>query len=68
MKFSAQGINRINEWQKLVNLPLVAIGGIKESHITEIARTGVNGIAVVSLITLADNPVTVINNIKILMN
>ncbi|AXA34461.1 bifunctional hydroxymethylpyrimidine kinase/phosphomethylpyrimidine kinase [Francisella adeliensis] len=68
MKFSAQGINRISEWQKLVDLPLVAIGGIKESHITEIARTGVNGIAVVSLVTLADNPVTVINNIKILMN
>ncbi|MGL4474185.1 MAG: thiamine phosphate synthase [Shewanella sp.] len=56
--------NIINQWgiaglTQAVNtsqLPLVAIGGINEANIQEIAATGVDGIALVSAICHASNP------------
>jgi hydroxymethylpyrimidine kinase/phosphomethylpyrimidine kinase/thiamine-phosphate diphosphorylase len=65
MRFAAQGINRIKEWQELTSIPLVAIGGIKESHIREIASLDISGIAAITLVTLADDPKTVIENIQL---
>ena len=68
MKFKPQGINRISEWKSLTNIPIVAIGGIKENHIPEIMKTGADGIAFVTLITLSKDPKSTINNIVKLMS
>lgn len=38
------------------SIPLVAIGGINEKNIIDVAHTGVSGIAIVSAITSANDP------------
>ena len=38
-----------------VNIPVVAIGGIGKSNITQLAETGVDGVALVSAIFAADD-------------
>jgi Thiamine monophosphate synthase len=40
-----------------INIPLVAIGGIKFDDISHIMKTGVNGIAISGGILNAENPV-----------
>lgn len=53
-------IQGVDNLQQLVNIsgatPLVAIGGITLENMQRVIATGVNGIAVVTAITLADNP------------
>jgi thiamine-phosphate pyrophosphorylase len=52
MRFAPQGIPRITEWKKRIgSLPLVAIGGIKLEHASEIFAAGADSIAVVSDVT-----------------
>jgi thiamine-phosphate pyrophosphorylase len=52
MRFAPQGIPRIAEWKKRIgSLPLVAIGGIKLEHASEIFAAGADSIAVVSDVT-----------------
>jgi thiamine-phosphate pyrophosphorylase len=52
MRFAPQGIPKITEWKKRVGeIPLVAIGGIKLEHASEIFAAGADSIAVVSDIT-----------------
>ncbi|QGO37596.1 thiamine phosphate synthase [Piscirickettsia salmonis] len=60
LDFSPQGIERLAYWRKLVQCPLVAIGGINLSNIADVYNTGVDGVAVISLVTAADNPEQVI--------
>lgn len=50
------GLCGLKDAVALSQIPLVAIGGINETNITEVAQTGVAGIAVVSCITQANNP------------
>lgn len=64
MRFLAQGIEKLNIWQSLSNVPLVAIGGINLSNIEIILATKVNGIAILSLITKAENPKIMIDTLK----
>jgi thiamine-phosphate pyrophosphorylase len=57
MRFAPQGIPKITEWKKRVgHLPLVAIGGIKLEHATEIFAAGADSIAVVSDVTRNAEP------------
>jgi thiamine-phosphate pyrophosphorylase len=57
MRFAPQGYERITEWKKLIGkIPLVAIGGIKLEHAKDIFAAGADSIAVVSDVTLDENP------------
>jgi thiamine-phosphate pyrophosphorylase len=57
MRFAPQGIPKITEWKKRVGeIPLVAIGGIKLEHASEIFAAGADSIAVVSDVTQNADP------------
>jgi thiamine-phosphate pyrophosphorylase len=57
MPFAPQGYARITEWKKLIGrIPLVAIGGIKLEHAKDIFAAGADSIAVVSDVTMNQNP------------
>src|SRR5215472_2296497 len=59
MRFAPQGIPKITEWKKRIgNIPLVAIGGIKFEHASEIFAAGADSIAVVSDVTRNADPDT----------
>jgi len=61
-------IQGVNNLQKLVNLngtiPLVAIGGITLENATDVIKTGVNSIAVVTAITQASKPEKVVQTFQ----
>ncbi|WP_375753068.1 thiamine phosphate synthase [Vibrio sp. HN007] len=50
------GIDGLKKAVEVSKLPLVAIGGINDSNIKEIVKTGVDGIALVSAICHAKDP------------
>jgi thiamine-phosphate pyrophosphorylase len=57
MRFAPQGIAKITEWkQRIGNIPLVAIGGIKLEQAREIFLAGADSIAVVSDVTQNAEP------------
>ena len=57
MRFAPQGIAKITEWkQRIGNIPLVAIGGIKLEQAREIFAAGADAIAVVSDVTQNAEP------------
>src|SRR4051795_3224830 len=57
MRFAPQGIPKIAEWkQRIGNIPLVAIGGLKLEHAADIFAAGADSIAVVSDIPQAADP------------
>lgn len=57
MRFAPQGIPKIGVWkQRVGNIPLVAIGGIKLEHAAEIFAAGADSIAVVSDVTQNADP------------
>ena len=57
MRFAPQGIAKIAEWkQRIGDIPLVAIGGIKLEHAREIFAAGADSIAVVSDVTQNADP------------
>lgn len=57
MPWIPQGIETLRYWRACLNdYPLVAIGGINSERIGSIIETGVDGIAMISAITEADNP------------
>ena len=57
MPSKPQGVARLKKYVQLCDgIPTVAIGGINLSRIGDVAKTGVNGIAVVSAITQAAHP------------
>ncbi|QPF83348.1 thiamine phosphate synthase [Bradyrhizobium genosp. L] len=57
MRFAPQGIAKITEWkQRVGNIPLVAIGGIKFEQSAEIFAAGADSIAVVSDVTQNADP------------
>lgn len=57
MRFAPQGIAKITEWkQRIGDIPLVAIGGIKLEQATEIFAAGADSIAVVSDVTQNSDP------------
>jgi thiamine-phosphate pyrophosphorylase len=57
MRFAPQGIAKITQWkQRIGNIPLVAIGGIKLEQAREIFAAGADSIAVVSDVTQNPEP------------
>lgn len=52
----ALGLATLANWNKQLNKPIVAIGGITQAHIPALMQTGIAGIAVVSAICAATNP------------
>lgn len=56
MSFSPQGIERLKHWRRTLKYPLVAIGGITQERLLDVLETGVDGIALISAITQADDP------------
>ncbi len=56
MSSEPQGLARLARYLKLVeNIPTVAIGGIKQHHLTDMTKMAVDAIAVVTAITEADD-------------
>ncbi len=51
-----QGISRLKRWRRTLSYPLVAIGGINSERISEVCSTGVDGVALISAITQAPDP------------
>ena len=49
-------LEQLQEIQRSVRIPVVAIGGINASNIAELSGSGVDGVAVVSAIFAADDP------------
>ena len=56
MPWIPQGLNGLNYWLETLDYPLVAIGGINRERLPEVAATGVNSVAMITAITLADAP------------
>jgi thiamine-phosphate pyrophosphorylase len=57
MRFAPQGIPKIAEWKERIgDIPLVAIGGIKLEQASEIFAAGADSIAVVSDVTQNADP------------
>ncbi len=50
------GIEGLKRIVSAVSKPVVAIGGINESNIEEVLKTGVSGVAVISAIANSENP------------
>jgi len=65
MNFAPQGVQQLKYWRELLSYPLVAVGGIDQTRINEIAQTGVDGIAMLSAITTARNPEATIKKLLI---
>lgn len=57
MGFAPQGLSNLKRWRRtLKNYQIVGIGGIDTNNISDVAATGVDGIALISAITKASNP------------
>ena len=57
MPFAPQGIFQLSRWQRTLNYPLVAIGGINLARLTDILTTQVDGVAMISAITQSPDPI-----------
>ena len=53
---TAVGLEAFRRLKELVSQPVVAIGGINEGNIADVARSGADCICVVSAVTFADDP------------
>ncbi|MFS1515954.1 thiazole tautomerase TenI [Bacillus sp. SCS-151] len=53
----AKGVDSVEELKKQLSIPLIVIGGIKPSHIPELIDRGVDGVAVLSGVLLAQTPI-----------
>jgi thiamine-phosphate pyrophosphorylase len=63
MRFAPQGIPKLTTWkQRIGDIPLVAIGGIKLEQAAEIFKAGADSIAVVSDVTQNADPDTRVRN------
>ncbi|NKB47404.1 MAG: thiamine phosphate synthase [Legionellales bacterium] len=64
MPFQPQGIATLHTWRQLTNTPLVAIGGISFDNVTQVMATEVDGVAAISLVTQAKDPVQVTQQLQ----
>ena len=53
---AAIGLDGIRRARELTTLPLVAIGGIKDSNVADVVNAGADCVAVISAVTMADDP------------
>jgi hydroxymethylpyrimidine kinase/phosphomethylpyrimidine kinase/thiamine-phosphate diphosphorylase len=68
MNFSPQGIDKLKRWCRTLNYPLVAIGGINLENIHSVLETKVQGMALISTITYAHDPLAVTKNLLAMVN
>ncbi|MFN7093732.1 MAG: thiamine phosphate synthase [Burkholderiales bacterium] len=59
MPWAPQGLQRIKEWQSMLQCPLVVIGGIGLANIDAVLSAGAENIAMMSAITLANCPAAI---------
>ena len=65
MPSKPQGLDRLRRYQRLAGeIPTVAIGGISQARFADVVGTGVSGVAVVSAITCAADPLAAVNRLK----
>jgi hydroxymethylpyrimidine kinase/phosphomethylpyrimidine kinase/thiamine-phosphate diphosphorylase len=57
MLFNPQGLDKLKYWQQILNYPIVAIGGIDQTKFSAVLKTKVNGIAMISAIVNALDPI-----------
>lgn len=57
MPFKPQGLLALKQLKQVSPYPLVAIGGINLERLPAVLETGVDGVAMISAITQADDPV-----------
>ena len=60
----AQGINELAKLTALANVPVVAIGGINFDTVTRISQTGVCGVACLSCLMDASDPVDTVTRLQ----
>lgn len=61
-------IDKLREIRSAVKIPMVAIGGIKRSNISQLNGTGINGVAVVSAVIGSKNITAAARELKALFN
>lgn len=61
-------IDKLKEIRSAVKIPMVAIGGIKRSNISQLNGTGINGVAVVSAVIGSKNITVAARELKALFN
>lgn len=65
MPWTSLGMQGLRYWRRVLSdYPLVAIGGIDGERLKEVAATGVDGIAMITAITRADDPERVVREMK----
>lgn len=52
------GLDALRAVRAAVNIPILAIGGVKKANLDQVLATGADGIAVISAIISADDPMT----------
>jgi len=58
------GLSVLKNIRKIVNIPIIAIGGINEKNVGEVIEAGADGVAVVSAIANSDDPVQAVRNLR----
>ncbi|WED43769.1 thiamine phosphate synthase [Legionella cardiaca] len=56
MVFQPQGIEQLQRWRRMLQYPLVAIGGINLERLADVLKSGVRGVSLISAITQANDP------------
>ena len=56
MPWIPHALDGLDYWNEVLNYPVVGIGGIHQDRVAGVAATGVSGIAMITAITLADDP------------
>jgi hydroxymethylpyrimidine kinase/phosphomethylpyrimidine kinase/thiamine-phosphate diphosphorylase len=54
-QFTVVGLERLRQIREAVTLPIVAIGGINEGNVAEVAGAGADAVAVISAVVEADD-------------
>ncbi len=57
------GVDKIGKIKELVNIPVVALGGINENNVDEVLENGADGVAVISAILISKNPELSVTNL-----
>lgn len=57
LSFEPQGVSRLQYWRDTLSTKVVAIGGITLERMPDVLATGVDGVAIISAIIEAANPI-----------
>jgi hydroxymethylpyrimidine kinase/phosphomethylpyrimidine kinase/thiamine-phosphate diphosphorylase len=68
MPFTPIGVTQLKQWRQALSYPLVAIGGINVENLVEVIQTKVDGIAMISAITQAQDPIAVTKKMLTMVN